>query len=104
MLPHQKRTNSMTKQVTTKKTTVPASARPIALARTPEENVALLDRIAEITAETLAHPQVVNKTDEGVASRVARILNKEGIFGCTAHRHWTGAHVLMVSIGMPAKK
>jgi len=65
-------------------------------------NQALLDRIQELTAETLAHPQVVNKSDEGIASRVARVLNKEGVFKCTGHRFWTGAHVQMVSI--PIKK
>ena len=54
----------------------------------------LLARIADLTAETLAHPQVVNKTDAGVSSRVARILNKEAKHDCTSHRFWTGAHVL----------
>lgn len=55
--------------------------------------VDLLARIAELTEETLNHPQVVNKTETGVASRVARFLNKNGI-PCQAHRFWTGAHVL----------
>lgn len=54
---------------------------------------ALLARIAELTEETLQHPQVINKTDQGVASRVAKFLNKEGT-PCAAHRFWTGAHVL----------
>lgn len=58
---------------------------------------ALLARISELTAETLAHPQVVNKTDTGVASRVARFLNKEGV-PCAAHRFWTGAHVLAYAV------
>ncbi len=53
----------------------------------------LLARIAELSNETLQHPQVVNKTDTGVASRVARLLNKEAV-PCAAHRFWTGAHVL----------
>ena len=69
---------------------------------TQPSNAALLERIQQITTETLNHPQVVNKTEGGVASRVARLLNQEGVFKCTAHRFWTGAHVLMVSI--PIKK
>jgi hypothetical protein len=55
---------------------------------------ALLARIADLTAETLAHPQVINKSEAGVASRVARFLNKEAQFPCEAHRFWTGSHVL----------
>lgn len=55
---------------------------------------ALLARIGDLTSETLNHPQVVNKTESGVASRVARILNREKTFPCEAHRFWTGAHVL----------
>jgi len=55
---------------------------------------ALLTRIADLTAETLNHPQVLNKSPEGVSSRVARILNREKAFKCEAHRFWTGAHVL----------
>ena len=58
---------------------------------------ALLARIGDLTAETLNHPQVVNKTEAGVASRVARILNREKTFPCEAHRFWTGAHVLAYS-------
>ncbi len=83
------------------------TATEIAAAKTPAEIAAglaplragkadaakLLARIAELSDETLAHPQVVNKTDTGVASRVARMLNKEAT-PCAAHRFWTGAHVL----------
>ena len=60
------------------------------------DSAALLARIAEIRTETLAHPQVVNKTEEGVNSRIARILNKEKAHKCSLHRFWTGAHVAMV--------
>jgi len=85
------------KEVAKKTIKMDASAKPVGAPRTPESNKKLLTRIEELTAETLAHPQVTNKSEEGVASRVARILNKEGV-PCTAHRFWTGAHVLMVSI------
>ena len=83
-----KRTKTMTTDKanqTDSKTTIPSVKSDVA---------ALLARIAELTAETLAHPQVVNKTTEGVSSRVARFLNKEKTYPCTAHRFWTGAHVL----------
>lgn len=76
---------------TTTATATPTTATP-ASASKPDVGK-LLARIAELTAETLEHPQVVNKTDAGVSSRVARFLNKEGT-PCAAHRFWTGAHVL----------
>jgi hypothetical protein len=72
----------------TKTTTAPTAPKA--------DNATLLTRIGELTQETLDHPQVVNKTDQGVASRVARFLNKEGIHKCAAHRFWTGAHVLAI--------
>ena len=68
------------------------SSKPASVAQ--PDVAALLARIADLTAETLAHPQVVNKTEHGVASRVARVLNKEGQFTCQAHRFWTYSHVL----------
>lgn len=68
------------------------ASTPVAVAK--PDSAALLQRIADLTAETLAHPQVINKSDAGVASRVARFLNKEAQFPCTAHRFWTGSHVL----------
>lgn len=78
--------------MTSKATQTVASATP---SKAPAiDSKALLQRIADLTAETLAHPQVINKTDQGVASRVARFLNKEATFACAAHRFWTGSHVL----------
>ena len=54
---------------------------------------ALVDKIEAIQAETLAHPQVVDKSARGVNSRVARLLNKAKQYQCRTHRYWTTDHV-----------
>lgn len=53
----------------------------------------LLAKIQELQAETLAHPQVVDKSERGVGSRVARQLNKAKQYQCRTHRYWTTDHV-----------
>jgi len=81
--------------------TAAKNTAPIGKARTFPENEMLLERIKYWTEDTLQHKQISEdkKTEEAVASRVAKKLNSEKI-PCTAHRHWTGAHVLMVSIAI----
>lgn len=80
--------------MSTKTTTAAASPAPSTATSGKPDVAGLLARIAELTAETLEHPQVIDKTDSGVASRVARFLNKEKVYICASHRFWTGAHVL----------
>lgn len=74
---------------------------PIGQPRTRAENEALLERIKFWTEDSKTRKSIPahRKTEEEIASRVARKLNAEKI-PCTAHRHWTGAHVLMVSIAI----
>jgi len=69
------------------KSTAPASIKV--------DSAALLARIAEVTADKLGNEQIKNRTDKGIASKVAKTLNREGQFRCDAHpEFWTGAHVL----------
>ncbi len=79
--------------MTSKTTSNAASTKASPASPAKVDAQALLARIAELTEETLQHPQVINKTEQGVASRVARFLNKDKT-PCAAHRFWTGAHVL----------
>jgi hypothetical protein len=78
----------------TAKTATIANAQTATIATPKSDSKALLTRIEELTQETLDHPQVINKTEAGVSSRVARFLNKEKVFTCASHRFWTGSHVL----------
>jgi len=66
----------------------------------PAVNVkALVEFIERVGAETVAHEQVIDKSQAGVAKRIARQLNKtvkagDATLRCEAHRFWTSAHVL----------
>ena len=53
-------------------------------------------RIAELTTYALAHKFVKDKSPEGIASRVARALNREG-YACVGAPYFTRFEVLALA-------
>ena len=88
--------------VATKTVTV---AKVATAAKIDLDTVGLLQRIGEVKEITLAHPHVKNKSDQGVASRVARILNREKTFKAPqGEPYWTGALVSAFEAKHASKK
>ena len=58
------------------------------------DTVGLLQLICEMRVRVLNHPHVKNKTETGVASKIARAINAGGAFEApVGESYWTGAAV-----------
>jgi hypothetical protein len=68
------------------------SPRPARKAPTPKPPAAA--RALELADEALAHKKLKDKSPEGIASRVAQRLNREGYTLANARGHFTGPQVL----------